>query len=104
MKTLLTDFQGTRIRLTRERAAHILEHPEMSGMDSVIEETLKNPEQVVESLSDESAHLYYRFYIGTRVGNKYLCVVVKIVNDDAFVLTAYLTNAVKKGRTLWPRR
>lgn len=104
MKIILTDFQGTQIRLTRERAEYILEHPEMVGMSSAIEETLQKPERVVESLSDESAHLYYRLYIGTRVGDKYLCVVVKLKDDDAFVLTAYLTNAVKKGRTLWPKR
>jgi len=46
---------------------------------------------------------YRRFYIGTRVGNKYLCVVVKVMHTDAFVVTAYLTDKVKKGRQLWPR-
>jgi hypothetical protein len=48
--------------------------------------------------------LRYRYYVGTRVGDKYLCVVVKLVADDAFVLTAYLTDTVKKGRLLWPAR
>jgi hypothetical protein len=42
--------------------------------------------------------------VGTRVGDKYLCVVVKLIADDAFVLTAYLTDTVKKGRLLWPAR
>ena len=31
-------------------------------------------------------------------------VVVKVAEDDAFVLTAYLTDKVKKGVQLWPRR
>ena len=43
-------------------------------------------------------------YVGTRVGDKYLCVVVKVVGDDAFVLTAYLTDTIKKGHQLWPPR
>ena len=35
------------------------------------------------------------------VGGKYLCVIVKIQESDAFVLTAYLTDKVKKGKILW---
>jgi hypothetical protein len=76
----------------------------MVGLEHAIEETLRQPEHVVESLSDAQARLYYRHYVGTRVGDKYLCVVVKLVADDAFVLTAYLTDTVKKGRLVWPAR
>lgn len=47
------DYQGKRIRLTEERLAHILEHPEMREMEPRIAETLAQPEKVVESLSDE---------------------------------------------------
>ena len=38
----------------------------------------------------------------TAVGDKYFCVVVKVVGNDAFVLTAYLTDTIKKGRQVWP--
>jgi hypothetical protein len=34
---ILRDFQGLPIRLTDERLAHILEHPEMVAMESAIE-------------------------------------------------------------------
>ena len=34
---------------------------------------------------------------------KHLCVVVKILVDDAFVVTAFLTDRVKKGTLLWPK-
>jgi len=74
----------------------------MVGMEMAIEETLLKPEFVVGSVSDQSTHLYYRFYVGTRVGDKYLCVVAKLVDDDAFVLTAYLTDKMKKGTMIWP--
>ena len=100
---ILRDFQGLAIRLTDERLAHILAHPEMVGMDLAIEETLREPQRVIESFSDPEAHLYYRFYLGTRVGDKYLCVVVKVRHADAFVLTAYLTDRIKKGVQLWPK-
>ena len=40
---VLRDFQGLSIRLTDERRAHILEHPEMAPMEAGIEETLLEP-------------------------------------------------------------
>ena len=99
---VLVDFQGLAIRLTDERLAHILEHPEMAGMEDAIEETLVSPESVVQSGTD--SQLYYRFYDSTLVGGKHLCVVVKVVRDgDAFVVTAYLTHTIKRGTRLWPK-
>jgi molybdopterin synthase catalytic subunit len=100
---ILRDHQGLTIRLTDERLAHILEHPEMAAMEQASEETLLRPEWVVESFSDPQARLYYRFYFGTIVGDKYLCVVVRVAAADAFVLTAYLTDRVKRGVPIWPK-
>lgn len=100
---VFTDYDGRPIRLTDERLSHILEHPEMVDMEGRIEETLATPEQVIESLSDAEAHLYYRFYLGTRVGDKHLCVVVKLAQNDAFVLTAYLIGKPSRGKQIWPR-
>lgn len=101
MKTI-HDFQGLAIRLTEERLTHILEHPEMAGMEAAIEQTLLHPERVVQSFSDLQTRLYYRFYVGTLVGDKHVCVVVKVSDEDAFVLTAYLTDKPKRGIQLWP--
>ena len=90
------------MRLTAERLEHILEHPEMIGREAAIGDSLASPEHVIGALFDSDIRLYYRFYRGTVVGDKYLCVVVKITADDAFVLTAYLTDRVKRGWRLWP--
>jgi hypothetical protein len=54
------DYEGREIRLTDERIAHILEHPEMVGLEDAIDETLTRPQRVVRSLSDPQARLYYR--------------------------------------------
>ena len=101
---VLHDLDGLAIRLTDERLEHILEHPEMAEMEPAIEETLQDPERVVQSISDPDVHLYYRFYFRTVVGGKFLCVVVKMGEAGAFVLTAYLTDRIKKGERLWPNR
>ncbi len=71
-------------------------------MEAAIEEALLYPERVVQFLTDPETRLYYRFYVGTRVGNKYLTVIVKVKQGDAFVLTAYLTDRIKRGVQLWP--
>ncbi len=101
--TVLHDYQGRAVRLTAERLAHIREHPEMAGLGQAIADTLRQPSVVIQSLSDSSAALHYRFYFGTRVGDKWLCVVVKYSVLDTFVLTAYLTDKPKRGTQLWPK-
>ncbi|OFX14772.1 MAG: hypothetical protein A2Z18_06310 [Armatimonadetes bacterium RBG_16_58_9] len=98
---ILVDFQGRPVRLTDERRQHILEHPEMAGMESALAETLRDPQLVIGSRTDETATLNYRYYLHTLVGGKWLCVVVKYSDADAFVLTAYLTDKPKRGEVLW---
>jgi len=98
------DYEARVIRLTDERLAHILEHPEMQGMEDRIGETLLRPERVLQSLGDPQARLYCRRYVATRVGDKHPCVVVKMAENDAFVLTAYLMSKSAGGRQLWPRK
>lgn len=100
----LKDYQGTAIRLTDERRAHILAHPEMATMEEGIVEALLKPECVIQSKSSEDTHLYYRYYAKTQVGGKFLCVVVKVKASDAFILTAYLTNKIRKGEILWSEK
>ena len=101
---VLIDFQGQNVRLTDERLAHILEHPEMTDRERALEETLREPQLVIRSRSDDTANLNYRYYYGSKVGDKWLCVVVKYIADDAFVLTAYLTDKPRKGVQLWPSK
>jgi hypothetical protein len=98
------DFDGREIRLTEERWRHISEHPEMTLMRQAVEETLLGPEIVVQSLSDPEVRLYYRFFDESAVGPKYMCAVVKVVANDAFLITAYLTDRTKGGQVLWPRK
>jgi hypothetical protein len=73
-------------------------------MEEEIEQGLEAPSEVRRSLSNETVKLFYEFYAQSRFGGKWLCVVVKYVPDDAFVITAYLTDAMKAGETLWPRK
>jgi hypothetical protein len=98
------DCFGRNVRLTDERLAHILEHSEMQGMESAIEQVLIRPQVVRRSRSDNEVELFYEFYAQTMIGHKWLCVVVKYAVNDAFVITAYLTDKLKAGEDLWPRK
>jgi hypothetical protein len=103
MKTLQDCF-GHQVRLTDERLTHILEHPEMKDMGAEIERVLRQPQLVRPSRSDAAVRLFYEFYAQTIVGGKWLCVVVKFAENDAFVVTAYLTDKPKAGEDLWPKK
>ena len=97
----LADYQGRPVRLTAERWRHILDHPELSDMEAAIELAVREPQMVVRSRTDPSTWLYYRHEPKTVVGGKWLCVVIKYMDADAFVLTAYLTDRPKKGDVVW---
>src|SRR5947207_941672 len=99
---VLPDHSGRWTRLTPERLAHIVEHPEMRGLEGQIALTVAQPELVFQSLTDSRVHLYYRSCPDTIVGDKLLCVAVKLLDRDAFVLTAYLTDSIKRGVRIWP--
>lgn len=96
------DCFGRTVRLTEERLAHILEHPEMQGMTDEIARVRRQPALVRRSRSEADTRLFYEFYAHTLVGGKWLWVVVKCTGSDAFVVTAYLTDKPKAGEELWP--
>lgn len=101
---IIRDCFGRSVRLTEERLAHILLHQEMVGMEAEIERVVQAPIEVRVSRSDSTVQLYYEFYAKTLVGGKWLCVVVKCSADDVFVVTAYLTDRIKPGETVWPKK
>lgn len=96
------DRQERRVRLTQERHDHLLEgHPEMRGQLDRVAQTLRKPEKVVRSQTDPAVELFYREYNETPVTRKFLCAVVKTGAEDSFLVTAYFTDAVKRGEVLW---
>lgn len=100
---LFKDIQRREIRLTPERQEHIeTDHPEMSEQINKIQNTLKSPDVIVRSKTDPDVELFYRHYDKTPVTEKYLC--VKILANDLFIITAYFTDAIKRGIILWEKK
>ncbi|MFQ5456647.1 MAG: DUF4258 domain-containing protein [Nitrospirota bacterium] len=89
---------GKRIRTTKRYWEYIAEkHESIKGLEHEVKRTLEEPEYVRLSKEDKDVYLYY-----SRYNNYYLCVVCRHLNGDGFVITAYLTDKIKKGDgVLW---
>lgn len=100
-----TDLKRRKIRFTIERKNHIkVDHPEMSEQINKIKKTLLNPDTIIKSKTDQNVELFYKLYEKSPVTEKYLCVVVKILDDDVFIITAFFTDTIKKGEILWEKK
>ncbi len=102
---IIVDIFERKVRLTDERFRHINStHPEIQGEHEKIAETLQNPDEIRQSNADEQVELWYRHYEMTVVGEKFMCVSVKNLKVDFFVITAYFTDKIKKGELLWRKK
>lgn len=73
----------------------------MEPLVNAIRETAESPDAVVQSNTNRNARLHYREYIGAHAGDKQVCVVVIMLEDDAFIASTYLREQVREGLVLW---
>jgi len=79
------------IRLTYKQWAHIMEsHDYMSGCLDVVIETISEPGYIVRGWTDELIAL--RDYERTVISKKTVVVVYKELDQDGFVITAFMTS------------
>lgn len=90
--------------LTAKRRKHILEHPEMKNQLGRMNEALRNPDIVKRSIRSENILLFYKHYPTTPVTEKILCVIVRATHEEGFILTAYFTDRLKPGETIWEKQ
>jgi len=96
-------YDRRRIRFTQVQWLHtVFFHPEVEGEPAKIRKTLRNPEIVVEGATKDTK-ICYGFFKRTPVTSKYLAVVVKILNQEGFIITAYFTERVRRGKVLWKK-
>ena len=93
MKFEITDKTGRKIHLSSERWEHICEHKGMDKYLEEIKETLNYPMKIVQHKEGE-LYDYYNYYKHRKSKNKFLKVVVKYLNGDGFVLSAYFVSYV----------
>lgn len=96
---------GKKIRLTNNQRSHIaFFHPEvLQNGDGKIETTLAQPE-IIASGATTDTRISYKFFASTPVTSKYLAVVVKMLNGEGFIITAYFTESVKRRKIIWKKQ
>jgi len=92
---------GFWVQATRSRWALIVtvKHPVMAGREADVQEALENPDEVRLSRSDPAVYLFYK---AERIG-RWICVVIKRLDGDGFLITTYPTDAIKEGVQVWPK-
>ena len=89
------------IRLTDERWAHITEeHCELAGMRLEVLETIAKPSKILEGGDGEL------LAIREIEKDKFLVVVYRELNNDGFIITAFLTSRKKslnRRKQIWPK-
>lgn len=76
----------------------------MTGQIDRLAETLASPDKVIRSRTDATVEMFYKHYQSTPVTSKLLCTVVKVLPDDHSIITAYYTDAMKRGEVLWEKK
>ena len=66
------------------------------GLEEVVVDALASTFEIRRNLKDPSVHLYY-----DRYGGRFVCVVVKHLNEDGDLVTGYVTSGVGKGEVIW---
>lgn len=103
MRKFFRSYDGRRVRLSDTQRLHILYfHPEALASNSRIRETVNEPEIIGRGATHDT-RVHYRFFEGTPVTAKYLAVVIKQLDGEGFIVTAYFTPKVKRSRIVWRR-
>jgi hypothetical protein len=95
------DCFNRRIILSEERWNHIIDtHPEIKGLLKELEGALIDPDTIKRSVYNEKVVLFYRHYEHIYEG-KHICVVIQL--DEELIVTAYITDRIKRGDVIWKK-
>ena len=75
----------------------IVKHPDIESLLGLVQEALQTPDEIRCSSRDPNVLLFYL----THRENRWVVAVARKLNGDGFLITAYQTDAIKEGETLW---
>ena len=92
---------GFSVRVSRTRWDLIttIKHPAMAGRESSVKMALESPDEVRQSRMDGEVLLFYK----AEAARRWVCAVIKQPDTEAFLITAYPTDAIKEGTRIWPK-
>ena len=92
-------FLGFSLRTTRDYWLLIeSKHPKLSGWAEDVAQVLSSPDRICNSQHDSTVDLLYH------PGQQRLpCGIVKRVNGEEFLITAYPCDKIKEEEMIWPK-
>jgi hypothetical protein len=90
---------GFRVRVTHAYWELIvtIKHPVMAGREDVVKKTLGQPDEIRQSKSDQNVYLFYK----AEREKRWICAVSRQTGEEGFLITAYPTDAIKEGVSVW---
>ena len=77
----------------------IVKHPDMEGLENLVQQALTSPDEIRRSSRDQGVLLFYL----ARKEKRWVVAVTRRLNGDGFLITAYQTDAIKEGESIWHR-
>ena len=91
------DTPGFRVRTSPDYWQKIVtKHPDLAGCLEAVKAALIAPDEIRRSSRDASILLFYR-----ASEHRWVVAVARHSNGDGYLVTAYQTDAIKEGETLW---
>ena len=92
---------GFTVRTTDEYWERIVseKHRNMRGHEDEVREALGDPDVGKRSVTDPNVLLFYRPY-----QEGWIVAVARRLNEEGYLITCYLTAAIKKGTEIWKRK
>jgi hypothetical protein len=75
----------------------IVKHPDIADLEAEVRQALNSPDEIRRSSRDSNLLLFYL----TLKEKRWVVAVARRLNGDGFLITAYQTDAIKEGETLW---
>lgn len=93
-------YFNKKIRTTEDYWRKIVDtkHPSIKGNEDKVISALQNPDEIRQSKKFKDIFLYYKQFV-----ESYVCVVVKLLNEEGFIVTAYHTIKIKEGGLVWKK-
>jgi len=75
----------------------IVKHPDIADLEAEVRQALSSPDEIRRSSRDPNLLLFYL----TLKEKRWVVAVARRLNGNGFLITAYQTDAIKEGETLW---
>ena len=89
---------SVRVTLARWELITTIKHPVMAGREWSVRLALESPDEIRQSRTDPGVLLFYK----AEEARRWVCAVATQARDQAFLVTAYPTDAIKEGERVWP--